>query len=495
MNKYIFILCILALLVPSGLAQDWQLDDDDDGSGDQYNCDLVRAVVDNYGDEEIMQTSRNTYASVASLFDTFFPKCFDRGAADEAPSVDAGATESESDEAADAITILEGNDLVRFTDECTVMLADEMGNGISLSVAGDMQDVVSAIAYLPGETVPADIDDVFTDTVASMEVRIEHVDIDPVPMGRYTFDVQVRDELHRFQWLRSELDDATLLVICTADDEDAPAADDAVDDADDSPVASSTRPTAPDDLEVTAILENDDIHAIDADCSIFVTDRFDVDFNVTIVGRGQESLFVDVYLPGESERALIEDVTEDTMDGIPMRIEWVDGRDFPTGTYTVDVFIGDASHRFQWERGDDTGYTVVMSCLRLQDLEDDSDLLDDGDSSAIGDTNCTLVVDSWSTDLNVVIVGQDHETVEIDLYYPGDTQPRDMSQVSRDEFDDGTPYRVEWIVGDSFPTGEYGVTAHVDGRSHLFTWNRQDPDYNTIYIRCRSDEEEGNADS
>ena len=164
MNKYIFILCILALLAPGGLAQDWQLDDD--GTGDQYNCDLVRTVVDNYGDEEIMQTSRNTYASVASLFDTFFPKCFDRGAADEAPSVDAGATESESDEAADAITILEGNDLVRFTDECTVMLADDMGNGISLSVAGDMQDLVSVIAYLPGDTEPADIDDVFTDTVA-----------------------------------------------------------------------------------------------------------------------------------------------------------------------------------------------------------------------------------------------------------------------------------------------------------------------------------------
>ena len=193
MNRCMLVILILALLATSGFAQDWRLDDD--GSGDQYNCELVHAVVEEYGDENLLQTSRTTYATVASFFDTFFPACFDRDEVDDEVADATDVVESEVEEAEDAVAdtevdiiVLEGGEMIDVTDECTVMMAEDMGNDVSLSVAGNMQDLKCSVsAYLPGESEPAEIDDVFTDTIASMDVRIEHVAVSPAPEGRYTF--------------------------------------------------------------------------------------------------------------------------------------------------------------------------------------------------------------------------------------------------------------------------------------------------------------------
>ena len=111
------------------------------------------------------------------------------------------------------------------------------------------------------------------------------------------------------------------------------------------------------ELEVIAVLEDHELYSIDeADCSVSVKDRFEEDLNVSLAGVEQDSMSVDVYLPGASAPLDMphENNYEIEVYGIalPVRTEWAVGRNFPLGRYTFDVHVEDESYRFQWLRGE-----------------------------------------------------------------------------------------------------------------------------------------------
>ena len=68
-----------------------------------------------------------------------------------------------------------------------------------------------------------------------------------------------------------------------------------------------------------------------------------------------------------------------------------------------------------------------------------------------------------------------------------------MDDVDRDAFEDGTKYRAEWIVGDSFPLGEYAIVMHVGGSSYRVVWEREDEAYNLVFVHCEDIEEAGES--
>ena len=122
------------------------------------------------------------------------------------------------------------------------------------------------------------------------------------------------------------------------------------------------------ELEVIAVLEDHEEYTLfDAGCSVRVADRFEADLNLSLAGRRREQITVDVYLPGESEKIAMPHVRHEEINvyGIvtPMRIEWVEAPDFPTGAYLISVRINERTRHFRWDRRDDAYRTIILSCL------------------------------------------------------------------------------------------------------------------------------------
>ena len=71
------LLCAIVLsltAVPGLLAQDWR---DVDNNGIAYNCELVDALTEEYGDENIMRSDIDGLTSVSQLLDNLFFDCLD----------------------------------------------------------------------------------------------------------------------------------------------------------------------------------------------------------------------------------------------------------------------------------------------------------------------------------------------------------------------------------------------------------------------------------
>ena len=380
---------------------------------------------------------------------------------------------------------MEVGELIDFRDYCTLVIAaaDEIEEN-KVFVSGSDHDLISVDMYLPGAAEALAVVDTAIQDLMGLPVRIETFGDADFPVGRYTFDVRVEDDLHRFQWVRNDPENFSFMVSCVG--EEGPVILPQIREM----MREEGEAAATSAAEIDAVLESDSIHNLDADCFVLITDRFEADFNVTVSGRGIEEMSVDVYLPGESEPVAVRDFDEDVMDtGIPMRISWLEGDQFPLGVYTIDMRIGEAGYRFEWDRQDEKDYTIVLGCTRVQDFEEESGRLQDGDRYFSEDTGCLLWVDTFDDDMNVVVAASDPEAIEVDLYFPDDSHPKVMDDVDRDEFEDGTKYRAEWILGDSFPLGEYAIVLHVDGSSNRFIWEREDEAYNLVFVHCEDSEE------
>ena len=153
------------------------------------------------------------------------------------------------------------------------------------------------------------------------------------------------------------------------------------------------------ELDVIAVLDDHEFYSIDeADCSVTVKDRFDEDLNVSLAGAQQDSMSVDVYLPGASEPLDMPHVNNYEIEvygmALPVRTEWAVGSNFPLGRYTFDVHIADASYRFQWLRREAAVNTMVVTCVDLAQVEDDTDAvmaeLQDGEVYQFLDADCVL---------------------------------------------------------------------------------------------------------
>ena len=246
----------------------------------------------------------------------------------------------------------------------------------------------------------------------------------------------------------------------------------------------------------TVVLENDKIHALDEEgCVVAVDTRFEEDFNLSITGHGQDGLVVEIFPPGESDALVMDDSEEYTVEigeELPVRIEWATGDDFPLGVYTFVVTIDDNSYRFEWDRQDPAYRTFVLTCYRpdrAEDGESDPGLLEDNDTRVIADSECFIKTEAWDEDFNVVIIGEPQDGISVSVYFPGEIRAEAMDDVFRDEFDDGTPYRVEWIEGRFFPLGLYNIEVTIEDEVYAYKWQREGSEINTIEVECIGDDD------
>ena len=372
------VIALLLIVAAGAAAQDWQ---EDEQAGNYYNCDLVRKMVAAYGDDDLLQTGSDDFASLGNFLDLLFPKCLEK-AADEDSGMDADV---EGDEAI-SVSAVETGELIDFRDYCTLIIAaDDETEENKVIVAGTDHELTSVDMYLPGATEALAVVDTAIEDLMGLPLRIETFGDAEFPVGRYTFDVRVGEDLHRFYWMRKEPENFGLMVSCVG--EEGPVILPQLREMmrEESEQAAAESATG----EVDAVLESESIHRLDADCFVLITDRFEADFNVTVSGNGIEEMSVDVYLPGESEPVAVRDFDDDVMDtGIPMRIAWLEGDQFPLGVYTIDMRIGEAAYRFEWDRQDDKAYTIVLGCIRVQDFEDELARLEDGDIHLFDDVDC-----------------------------------------------------------------------------------------------------------
>lgn len=249
------------------------------------------------------------------------------------------------------------------------------------------------------------------------------------------------------------------------------------------------------ELAVIAVLDDHETHSIDAaDCSVSARDRFDEDLNVSLAGVNQESMSVDVYLPGASEPLDMPHVnsyeTEVYGVALPVRTEWALGRYFPLGRYTFDLHIHDQSYRFQWLRRDEAVNTIVVACLdpTSEEATENGILaeLEDGEIYSFLASDCTLETSDFAgeVDLKLLVSADDMDSVEVRLFYPGELSAIELDNVTNMVEESGTPYRVEFVKGETFPTGVYVIEVLMNDELYRFNWNRQDDGFKTVAFIC-----------
>lgn len=485
MKKLGIVLALLLLLASHAFAQDWQ---DDDGTGSRYDCDLVRELIAEYGDQDFLQTSPNSFATLATFLDTLFPKCLEKTADADSASETAAESDPGTTVAIQVEAELKLDKMYPFHDACLITLSDEDSSDLNIYIASHRHESISVAVYLPGETEPAPIASSDIHDMQGLPYRIDHVDVEELPAGRYTIDMTVDEDVYRFEWLRALADHASVIVSCVGEEGPTVLPQLQAEYLRKQEVAQASKESASaadPEIEVFAELEADSVQILDNDCFIILTDRFDTPFNVSVAGNGLDMMSIDVFLPAESEPAAIAATEQDELSsGLPVRIEWLAADHFPPGKYVIDAHIGEESYRLEWLRDDDLDYTIMLSCVRVQDFEDAAEWLEDGGIVELQEVDCRIWTDTFDEDMNIVVAAEDPEAIEVDLFFPGASIPEKTDGVERDEFEDGIKYRAEWIVGDSFPLGGYTITVHIDGKSHQVIWEREDDAYNLIFVHC-----------
>ena len=248
------------------------------------------------------------------------------------------------------------------------------------------------------------------------------------------------------------------------------------------------------------------------ECSILIDDFYDEDFTFLSGGRALDGITVDVYLPGENQPVVMDDtLTSVTASGLPIRRQWLRGDDFPLGEYVFDVHIEGETFHFLWDRTDNAMNTFSLVCHPHEEEADSGeegsemapedaaaedaaiaadDPLQDEEEAHIPGTTCLVWTEAWDVDLNILIIGQNQEDITVDLYFPGESEPQRLDGHSLKEFDDGTPYRIEWIEGESFPLGLFHIDVTIEGQLYQYQWEREDQDVNTFGVECITIEDE-----
>ena len=246
------------------------------------------------------------------------------------------------------------------------------------------------------------------------------------------------------------------------------------------------------------VLENDEEYTIQAhDCDVVVDSRYEDDFNVSITGERAGGITVDIYPPGAAEPLDLDQSNEITSSlgiGAPLRLEWATGDDFPLGRYTFVVRIDDDTYRFAWVRDDPAYRTFAIACSHAAADERAANALADGEKKIITGTLCLVWTEAWDEDFNVIIIGEPQTGIELAVTFPAEAEPATMDEYYASEFDDGTPYRVEWVVGSNFPLGEYKLDVTIEGVDYGYTWGREDSEINTVGVECIDPDEAIPAD-
>ena len=274
-----------------------------------------------------------------------------------------------------------------------------------------------------------------------------------------------------------------------------------------------------DEESIVVVLYDEVKHAWgEPECSILIDDFYDDDFTFLSGGRALDGIAVDVYLPGENQPVVMDDtLTSVTASGLPIRRQWLMGDDFPLGEYVFDVYIEGELFHFVWDRRDNAMNTFSLVCHPHEDEADageaDGEMaataaeasdvaaaedaavavdepLQDEEKARIPGTDCLVWTEAWDVDLNILIIGQNQEDISVDLYFPGDSEPQKLDGHNLNEFDDGTPYRIEWIESESLPLGLYHIEVMIEGQLYQYQWQREDASVNTFGVQCITIEDE-----
>ncbi len=490
MKKLIAVAMICMLAVYAAAAQDWQ---SDGANENQYNCALINALIDGYGEQDLIEDDAGEHQSVAEFLRALFPACESEPSGRLAELVEA-------EDPALIRVLVEGAALEWGEPRCSILIDDFYDERFTFLLGGIALDRIALDVYLPGESQAVEMDTVISDvTQSGKPIRLEQLAGDEFPLGDYVFDVRIDGELFHFVWMRNDQAMNTFSLVCQeeepaeadAEDDDAPEAEvagsvDAEESADDRAQAESA-------ADAISLADGDTHSLANLSCVVAISDDHEDDFNVSLVGNNIDQLSVDVYLPDESKPLRMDESHEYKQDigtEVPARVEWATGDDFPLGLYRFDVRIGDDSYRFQWERADASYRTIVLACFGDESPIPTQSVLGDDDRTFIADAGCLVWTEAWDEDFNIIITGENQDGMTVEVTFPGEDQPAEMDSEYSGSLDDGTPYRVEWITGSEFPLGAIEIDVRIDEQLYEYQWEREDQSINSFGIECIADEEE-----
>ncbi len=94
------------------------------------------------------------------------------------------------------------------------------------------------------------------------------------------------------------------------------------------------------------------------------TEAWDVDLNVLVIGEPQDDISVALTFPDQTEPDAMDDIYRSEFDdGQRYRVEWVAGRHFPLGEYSIDVTIEGERYHYTWQREEHEVNTVGVECI------------------------------------------------------------------------------------------------------------------------------------
>lgn len=492
---------MLALMLPGlAAAQDWR---QDSASESSYNCDLVDALAEQYGSENILQTEAGEVTTLSEFLIALFPECprWDDSTAEEPVPAEGRIAELVESDDVDTIRVLVEGAMLEWGDPaCSIMVGDIYESDFNVVTRGHSLEAISVDVYQPGASQPAEMDVVLTDvTQDGLPIRTEWLEGDEFPLGDYVFEVHIDGETSHFVWKRNDNAINTFSLICP-----------------DRPVASAADATR-EDIEVTAVLNDRDIYSIADDfCSVIVTDQFESDLNVSMIALAIDHASVKVYLPGEDQAIAMPMSQTDQIEAygriVPTKTWWAERDSFPLGAYTIDVQTLGETYRFEWNREDSAVNTIVVICTEMEALpeqEEESEAeqepalettlpdidvtarLTDGEFHHLDDAGCFVATSNLDSPLfGFAVSGSDHEAISFSVAYPGESTPMRMDQRETLVGEGGFPYRVEWVDEDEYPLGVYTIAVSMPGHEFLFEWDRQDDDYRTIFFSCSLPEDE-----
>lgn len=342
MMKRLFLMILMGLVAAAVVwAQDWRYDEENEL---YFNCELIANLKADFGEEDIVQFADDERMTLTAFFDWSFTTCAAM-ANDEADGlVDDAAAESETE--LDFVAVLGDREEFTLLDVgCSVRVADRFEADLYVSLAGRREEIKVDV-YLPGVSEKIEMPNVSHENVnvygVETPIRNEWVEGDSFPLGLYRFDVHVSGSTYRFQWQRQDEAVNTIIVSCL-----------------------DLRADGDFDVEVTAALSDGELYPLeDSGCHVGTIDLEAEFFSTVVSGTDRDNMIVEVTYPQMSspiqmqyEESLVSD------EGIPIRIEWVEAPNFPTGAYLISVTMNERTRHFRWDRQDDAFRTIVLTCL------------------------------------------------------------------------------------------------------------------------------------
>lgn len=348
----IWIVIFLALALNAS-AQDWQYDEN---LGGHYNCELIRYLFAEYGDEEFMKMGEDFVRSLGDVLVMLSAVCLDEedrviilggtSESDESDEDAAGSAAEPDDDAVDVVLLEDHEEHTLYEVGCSVRVADRFEEGLHVSVAGRRRDSTSVDVRLPGESEPIEMPDVYEEDASIygilVTIRNESAEGANYPLGRYRFEVHIDDASYLFEWQRKDESVNTIIVSCLELDTDGEI-----------------------EAEVRAELSDGEFYALEeSGCHLGTIDMEAEFFSVVVSGEDRDNIIVEVTYP-QMQRPVEWQHVENFMseEGRPMRIEWVKAPNYPTGSYSISLSMDKSTEYFRWVREDDAFRTIILTCL------------------------------------------------------------------------------------------------------------------------------------